>query len=167
MPQLFRTYATPLITGMFIVSLITGVALFVHTGPAAFRAMHEWLSVVLILPFVLHLWRNWRAMTGYFRHAPMAIALAITVAASALFFLPSSNEGGNDGPPAFRLAAQILTHSATEVAASLGTTPDALVEKLVAGGFTAATPDLPLTQVAEKSGKDSNDLMLVLAAPAG
>ncbi|MCE8421489.1 DUF4405 domain-containing protein, partial [Rhodovulum sulfidophilum] len=52
-------YATPFITGLFIVSLVSGLALFLHVGPSGFHAMHEWLSLLLIVPFVLHLWKNW------------------------------------------------------------------------------------------------------------
>jgi hypothetical protein len=61
MPSILSRYATPLITGLFIVSLVSGVALFFHLGSAWFHSMHEWLSMVLILPFVLHIWKNWRA----------------------------------------------------------------------------------------------------------
>ncbi|HSO47757.1 MAG TPA: DUF4405 domain-containing protein [Rhizobiaceae bacterium] len=61
MPNLLMRYATPLTSGLFAVSLISGVALFFHLGQAAFHGMHEWLSMVLILPFALHLWKNWRS----------------------------------------------------------------------------------------------------------
>ena len=64
MPTLFKTYATPLTTGLFLASLISGIALFFHIGPSGFHGMHEILSMVLILPFVLHLWRNWRPMVS-------------------------------------------------------------------------------------------------------
>ena len=62
MKSILYRYATPFTTGLFLVSLVSGVALFFHVGPAAFHGMHEWLSMVLILPFVLHMWRNWRPM---------------------------------------------------------------------------------------------------------
>ncbi|MGE8104358.1 DUF4405 domain-containing protein [Allorhizobium sp. NPDC080224] len=58
MPNILSRYATPFTTGLFLISLISGIALFFHLGTAAFREMHEWLSMVLILPFVLHLWKN-------------------------------------------------------------------------------------------------------------
>jgi len=62
MTNLLNRYATPFITGLFVASLVSGVALFAHIGTGAFRDMHEWLSIVLIVPFILHLWRNWKPM---------------------------------------------------------------------------------------------------------
>jgi hypothetical protein len=50
MPALIQRYATPLITGLFIVSLVSGVALFFHVGQAYFHGMHEWLSMILASP---------------------------------------------------------------------------------------------------------------------
>ena len=50
MPPVLYRYATPLITGLFLVSLISGLALFLHIGPGGLHPMHEWLSLVLILP---------------------------------------------------------------------------------------------------------------------
>ncbi len=46
---MFSRYATPFITGLFLVSLISGIALFFHVGPGGFHGMHEWLSMLLIL----------------------------------------------------------------------------------------------------------------------
>ncbi len=46
MPAFLARYATPLTTGLFIVSLVSGIALFFHWGGAAFHGMHEWLSMV-------------------------------------------------------------------------------------------------------------------------
>ena len=64
-------YATPLITGLFLVSLVSGIALFFHVGSAYFHSMHEWLSMVLIAPFILHIWKNWRAFLNYFKRSAM------------------------------------------------------------------------------------------------
>lgn len=96
MKPLLLRYATPFISGLFLVSLISGIALFFHLGNATFRGMHEWLSMVLILPFVLHLWKNWRP--------------------------------------------------------------------LVKAGFSGASVDLPLNQIAVKSAKGEQELMATLAA---
>ena len=87
MLSFFQRYSTPFITGFFLISLISGVALFVHVGPAGFRSMHEILSMVLIVPFVAHLWKNWRPLMGYFKRSPMVIALVISAIAAAVFLI--------------------------------------------------------------------------------
>lgn len=174
MISLFQRYATPLLTGFFLISLVSGIGLFFHIGPSGFHGLHEWLSMVLILPFVLHLWRNWRPMLGYFRRAPIWLALALSVAAATVFLLPSGGDsaGRAGGPPQFQLAHLMLSHSASEVAPSLGLTAQTLGQRLRAAGFTLASPDQSLTEIARQSGKTEADLATALTtdptpAPTG
>lgn len=168
MKTFFSRYATPLITGLFLVSLISGVALFFHWGSAYFHGMHEWLSMVLILPFALHIWKNWRPMTSYLRHAPMAIALALSVVAAVAFVVPamSGGEGGGAGgrPPQFAVAQMVLSGRVADVAPVFGLTGDALAAKLTAAGLSVVAQDQTLAEVAEASGQDTNAVLAVLAA---
>lgn len=94
MSALLSRYATPLITGLFLVSLLSGVALFFHVGTSAFREMHEILSMVPIAPFTLHAWKNWRAITTYLKRAPMAQAMAGSLAPSLAFAIPAMTSSG-------------------------------------------------------------------------
>ena len=55
MPKLLSAYATPFVTGLFLISTISGLALFFHVGPRGFRGMHEWLSLVLLALY----WHPW------------------------------------------------------------------------------------------------------------
>lgn len=163
-PQVLHRYATPLITGLFLVSLVSGAALFFHLGSSWFRDMHEWLSLVLALPFVLHIWRNWKPMVSYVRRPPFAIAMAASLAAAAAFVvLPG--EGGSGGPPQFALSHAIVSHPAVEVAPLVGTTPEALVASLKAKGFTAADSATALADIATKSGKSEFELIAALLPP--
>ncbi|MBE2277795.1 MAG: DUF4405 domain-containing protein [Rhodobacteraceae bacterium] len=166
MSRLLSRYATPLTTGLFLVSLISGIALFLHIGPPGFHGMHEWLSLLLILPFVLHLWRNWRPMSAYLRHLPMALSLALATAAAGLFLLPGQG-GGSGGPPVMQLGQKVLQATPAELAAALDTTPEALVAGLRAGGFAAAAADLSLADTARAAGTDDNVVIAALLAPAG
>lgn len=158
MPSFVSRYATPAITGLFLVSLVSGVALFFHWESGLFKEMHEWLSMVLILPFVLHLWKNWKPMTAYFSRAPMAIALGLSLVAGIGFASVASQGTGAGGPPQMALAHKLFQHRADEVAPLFGTTGDALIDKLKAQGFTAADPMLPLAEIASKSGKNEFEL---------
>ena len=158
MKNFFLRYATPLITGLFLVSLISGVALFFHVGTAWFHGMHEWLSVALILPFVLHVWKNWRPFTNYFRHLPMTVALLVSVLGSAYFIWPSS-EPQAGGPPQFAFTRDIIKNPLSQVAPLLGDTSDNLVKHLNEQGFSAAAADLALIDIATKSGKSEGQLI--------
>lgn len=164
MKTFFQRYATPLITGLFIVSLISGIALFFHVGQSWFHGMHEWLSMMLILPFVLHIWKNWRAFVNYFRRPPMLIGLALSLAAAIAFIIPAtqSTGGRKNGPPQFAFASAVLKNPLNSVAPLIGSTPDDLVKKLQDAGFTAAKADVTLSDIASQSGKNEGQLLQVL-----
>lgn len=166
MRRLLSRYATPLITGIFLVSFVSGLALFFHVGTGTFHAMHEWLSLALLVPFVLHLWKNWRPMTGYLRGTPMAVALALSIVAALPFAWPKVETGRAGGPPQFALAHEVLTHSPVEIAPVLGTTPDDLVARLEAGGFIVTDPGQALTEIAATSGRTEAELAQALLPAA-
>jgi hypothetical protein len=165
MKSLLLRYATPLITGLFLVSLVSGIALFFHIGNGTFNEMHEWLSMVLILPFVLHIWKNWRPLVTYLSRPPMAIALIVSLAA-ALGFVYQSTQQKAGGPPQFAIVSKMITGSPAAVAPVLGETPDTMVARLKAAGFTAAAPELALTDIAKQSGKTDRDVVPLLLAPS-
>jgi len=158
-------YATPAMTSLFVISLISGVIIFFHIGPVWLHGVHEWLSMVLIVPFVLHMWRNWRPFVNYFKRAAMPISLAVGVAAVAAFgIVPAGAEGERSGPPQFALAAKLVAATPAAVAPLLGVTPYALVEKLKVAGFANADATTPMKTMAEAAGKKSADVYTVLNA---
>lgn len=169
MPELLNRYATPFITGLFLVSLISGTALFFHVGQSAFREMHEWLSMVLILPFVLHVWKNWRPLLSYFRHAPFWVGSAVSLVAAIAFAWPAltgSAGEGRGGPPPFALSSAVLKAPVAAVAPVLNLAPDDLLAGLKARGFTVTTTDEPLAAIGSNSGKDTMELAAALVALA-
>ena len=92
MSKLLSRWATPLISALFAISLVSGVSIFFGLGRAYFNEMHEWLSLLLIVPFALHLWRNWRPFLNYVRNRTMISASAATlVAAVACGFVSASH----------------------------------------------------------------------------
>lgn len=159
-------YATPSMTALFVISLISGVVIFFHVGPGWLHGVHEWLSMVLIAPFVLHLWKNWRPFLNYFRRAAMPLSLAAGVVAVAAFALAPTGgaQGGRSGPPQFALAASMIASTPAAVAPVLGVSPEDLVGKLESAGFSSASVDTPMNALATASGKTANDVYAVLIA---
>ncbi|MEY8882133.1 DUF4405 domain-containing protein [Donghicola sp. XS_ASV15] len=162
MQSVLLRYATPFITGLFLVSLISGIALFFHIGPRGFHGMHEWLSIVLILPFALHLWKNWRPMSAYFKRASFAIAMVVSFIAAAAFLVPAEGESGR--PPVFGFSTLILGGSLSEVAAVIDIEPSDLIASLEAAGFTVGSPDESLSTIAANSGKPDMQIMASLVS---
>ncbi|MBZ8135412.1 DUF4405 domain-containing protein [Afifella sp. IM 167] len=165
MPALLGRYATPFITGLFIVSLISGIALFFHVGPRGFHGMHEWLSMVLIIPFALHIWKNWRPLTNYFKRAPMAIALVLSLLVSLPFFIPTATPT-RGGPPPFAFSHQILTNSAQALAPLLGTTGEDVAARLRAAGVELADTDQSIAEAIAQSGANEMQAIGALLKPA-
>lgn len=165
MSSLLSRYATPLTTGLFLVSLVSGIALFFHLGAAAFHGMHEWLSMALIAPFLLHVWKNWRPFLAYFRRLPMALALGLSLAAGFAFAWPSLTDNAGAGAnPALTMIGIIAARTPAEVAPLLDRTGIEVVAALKEGGFTAADAATPLSEIATASGKTSMALMATLVA---
>lgn len=164
MPKLFYRYATPLIFGLFMISLISGIALFFHVGPSGFHGMHEWLSMVLILPFVLHIWRNLRPMTGYFKHLPMAVAVVLSLAMAVPFLMPQQGATGpgRAGPPQFAFAAQVMRSPAEALAPALGLSVDELSARLAKAGVTLSDPAQPVADAISAAGVESGKAMSAL-----
>lgn len=162
MQSLLLRHATPFITGLFLVSLISGLALFFHIGPVGFHGMHEILSLVLILPFVLHLWKNWRPMKAYFTRPAMAVALAVSALAAVPFLLPASDAGQAGGPPQFALVRMLLQAPPAAVAPALGLTEAEMAARLAASGFDGTASAATLQAVASAAGRSETDLMAAL-----
>ncbi len=165
MPNLLSRYATPFTTGLFLVSLISGIALFFHYGTAAFREMHEWLSMVLILPFFLHVWKNWRPFLAYFKRVPMALSLGLCLVAGLAFAWPAitGTASGAGGNPAFAMVNVVAGGTPAQVAPLLGRAETDVVTALKQAGFTTADAATPLSEIATASGKDTMALMATLA----
>ncbi|MBY6004796.1 DUF4405 domain-containing protein [Salipiger bermudensis] len=165
MSQLLNRTATPLVTGLFLVSLVSGIALFFHWAPATFHGMHEWLSMVLILPFALHLWKNWRPMSAYLRKPAFPVAMLASLAAALAFVIPdASSTAGGGRPPQFAVAQQMLDGSLSTVAPVLGETPEELGAALGAAGFTVSDPAQSLSDIATASGQSAEAMLALLAA---
>lgn len=168
MSAFLSRYATPLTTGLFLVSLVSGLALFFHFESRLFHGMHEWLSLALILPFVLHVWKNWRSFITYFKRPPMAIALGVSLAAAVAMAAPalmSDTTGGERrGPPQMAAAMRLLENGTVgSVAALDGRDAETLGKALTDAGMSLPSPQATLKEIAAASGKTVFDVVGVVA----
>ncbi|WP_160286301.1 DUF4405 domain-containing protein [Pseudomonas knackmussii] len=152
-------YATPLTTGLFAVSTVSGIALFFHWAPGAFHGMHEWLSIALLLPFALHVWKNWSGLVGYLRRKTLLLPLLASAVAAVLFVLPAGGAGGRGGNPAFA-AIQVLSQARlVEVAPLYHMTTDELLGKLRARGLEVNDASQTLAEVAATGSQQPAQLI--------
>ncbi|BCW90516.1 hypothetical protein sos41_36860 [Alphaproteobacteria bacterium SO-S41] len=170
MRRFLNRYGTPLTVGLFAVSAISGIALFFHWGSALFHGMHEWLSMVLLAPFAIHLWKNWRPLVVYARRGTLLIPILLSVLIAAPFAVMAMQGGGGGGRmnPGGR-SAQLMTEARlADLAPVLKTTPDALVADIKQRGYTVASADETLVKIAATAGIPANELLVALmpAVPA-
>jgi hypothetical protein len=98
-------YATGAATGLFLVSGISGLALFFHFQPGLFKDLHEWLGIGLLLVVGLHLYRNWPAFLGYIRRRTLFAPLALSLVLGAVFVIPALSS--DDAPGRGCVAATV------------------------------------------------------------
>ena len=162
---LFR-YATPLTTWLFLISLVSGVALFLGVGAQYFREMHEILSLLLIVPFGLHVWRNWRTLANYFRRPAMWISTVVCLAAAGAF----AYEGAGVSAPSPRTVVfGALNNASVTALAALARTDEATVtERLKANGVEVKSTGDTVAGLALASGHDGLELLAAaLTAASG
>lgn len=154
---------TPLTTGMFLVSTVSGIALFFHWNSSLFKSMHEWLSFVLLVPFcLLHVWKNWGSLVNYTRNGMLFIVLGLSVAVAIPFALSSLNSSGSGGNPAFRVARLMTDSPLITVAPLLKQSPEALQDKILQLGYRIESPQDSLEKIAATSGANGMKLLTEL-----
>jgi hypothetical protein len=159
--NLINRFATPLTTGFFIVSMISGVALFFHWAPALFHGMHEWLSIVLLVPFALHLWKNWGPLMGYIKRKSLYVPLLLSILV-AVPFVVSGMGGRQGGNPAFAAVQLVTKAPLTDSAALFKNTPDELVARLRQRGLSVTSSSDTLNQVAQSAKMQPTQLIAEL-----
>ncbi|GFZ90500.1 hypothetical protein GCM10011497_20130 [Elstera cyanobacteriorum] len=160
---LFR-YGTPLTVGLFLVSTVSGVALFFHLGTNLFREMHEILSLVLLVPVILHLWRNWPGFKNYFRRAAMPISLGLSLIAAGAYAYGGWSKP-NGGNPAIALMGAAQKAPLHQLAPILGLDESGAVTRLQQAGFTAARGTETIAGIAAQHKVSPMTVMAKLTAP--
>ena len=161
---LFRT-GTPLTAGLFLVSTISGVALFFGWQPGWFHSMHEILSMVLLVPVAVHLWRNWRPLMNYFRRLAMPVALAGSLIAGGLFAYQSAG-GPQRGNPAFALIAAAQKAPIARLAPVLGLDAATAAKRLEDAGYGVVAPEDTIEGIAARNNAEAFAVIARLTAPA-
>lgn len=158
-------YGTPLTAGLFAVSAISGVALFFHWASASFHAMHEWLSMLLIAPFALHLLKNWKPLVAYARRKTLIIPLVLSLAVAVPFALMAGK--GRAGNPAFQTIGLMTRASVADLAPIYQSTPETLLRRLQERGYKTTSSSDSVSAIATASSVPANEVLYALMpAPA-
>lgn len=152
-------YGTPLTAGLFVVSAVSGVALFFHWSSRSFHAMHEWLSMLLLAPFVLHVCKNWKPLVAYAQRRTLVIPLVLSVVV-AIPFAVMANMGGARGPRPMTQAMNLMTQARlVDLAPVLQTTPEALLQRLQDKGYKATSVEQSPGAIGTASAVSGNEVL--------
>ncbi|HEU4669229.1 MAG TPA: DUF4405 domain-containing protein [Dyella sp.] len=161
--HLMHRYGTPLTAGLFLVSAVSGVALFFHWSSASFHRMHEWLSMLLLAPFALHMVKNWKPLLAYAKRRTLLVPLALSVVAAVPFALNAGK--GRPANPAFQAVALMTRASIDDLAPIVGVPAPELLRRLQARGYRAdSTRDTP-EAIATASAATPNEVLFALVPP--
>lgn len=164
-------YSTPLTVGLFLVSAVSGMALFFHFQGALFHGMHEWLSMLFLLPVAFHLVRNRNAFLTYFKKGWMAVPVAGALAAAIIFALPALTGVAGERRPPQTMGAEItraLTNARiADLAPVFGQEPAELMDRLRAAGISVPGPDATLAEAAGGSRDVASRALALLPKARG
>lgn len=162
--DIMMRYATPLTTWLFLISLVSGVALFFGIGSQYFREMHEILSMLLIVPFVFHVWRNWTPLKSYFRRSAMWVSTVACLVLAGLFVYEGAGLSSGTNPRMALFGA--LGHASLPAVAALANTDvDTAKARLAAAGIEVQAATDTVDVLAERAGRDFFDVISVVLSP--
>ncbi|NLH80441.1 MAG: DUF4405 domain-containing protein [Phyllobacteriaceae bacterium] len=164
--DLVNRYATPFVTGLFVISFVSGLSLFFHVGTAAFRGMHEWLSLVLAVPFVLHVWKNWLPLMSYLKRGWLVWPLGVCLVAGLAFAVPGMVEvGGIGGNPQMAMYRAMGDARIADLAPVLKVTPEELDRRLARVGLTGVDHATSLAAAAKAAGMEERHVIFSVILP--
>ncbi|SDU17353.1 hypothetical protein [Stappia sp. ES.058] len=167
MTRFLKTHGTTFTIVLFTVSAVSGLFLFFHFGSAYFHSMHEWLSLVLILPVGVHLWRNWNGFSTYLKQGRLTIPLVIGLVGSLAFALPAMTSTSSGGNPVRAALSAIEQGTVAEVAPLFDLSAAELTARLEAKGYRLGAGGQSLADIANASGKQTGPALISDIAFAG
>lgn len=155
-------YGTPLTAGLFAVSTVSGVALFFHWAPRTFHAMHEWLSMLLLAPFVLHLWKNWTPLLAYAKRKTLLIPLVLSVVVAVPFVVMAARSSGRAGRPSSQTVSLMTEARLVDLAPVFRSTPESLLLNLQQRGCKVSSVQQSPRAIGTASAVSANEVLFSL-----
>ena len=160
--KLNREWITPVTTGAFLLSGVTGIFLFFKIEVGASKFVHEWFSWVLVGGALLHVLSNINAFKYHLSTRVGQVIIALFVVGLGVSFVPS---GGGEGEPPFIPPLRALAQAPMSTLAQVAQlSPEELRERLVAAGFSPVSEQQSLSELV---GTDMRKQVAVLGMVFG
>lgn len=159
-----RKFATPLTIATFTIVGVTGVLWYFHVITSAGRWMHEIIGLAMMVVVGLHVVLNWRAFKTYFKR-PQAIGIiALGVVLTVGAYLVPDQTQARGGPPQFAAFAKFADESLTTLGPIFDTTGEILVTRLEDAGYSGASTESTVADLAGDNVRAQMQAFSVLAA---
>ncbi|MCI5133007.1 MAG: DUF4405 domain-containing protein [Candidatus Electrothrix sp. EH2] len=144
--KITRDWITPITTGAFLLTAVTGILLFFHADTGLNKAVHEWLSWVFLIGAILHLTLNFAPFKQYLTQRKGQVLMGSFVLLLALSFAPIGDEGHHAPPfvPPIKALAQAPLTTLAQVARI---SPEKLRERLSNEGIAVASNQQSLSEL--------------------
>lgn len=155
-----KTVSTTPVIALFMIISVTGVFLLLHVGSGSMKAIHEWLGLAFVVFGLLHAGANWQLMKRYLgglKGAVIGIMLAATLAYSVL------SPSAENGKPDRAVLGQVMRAPLTTVALLYDQEVNSLAAQLQAKGYTVASFENSLEDIAAQNNTRAFDVMTALA----
>jgi hypothetical protein len=131
-----REWITPITTGAFLLTAVTGILLFFHADTGLNKTVHEWLSWIFLAGAILHLAVNFTVFKKYLAQRKGQVVLGMSVLLLALSFVPVGEAHHGPFVPPIRALAQAPLATLAQVAQI---SPAELRDRLGRAGFSASS----------------------------
>ena len=105
----FKTAATPVVIGSFMLTAVTGVLMFFHLDSGLNKVAHEWLSWAFLAGALWHISINWKPFSRYWQQRTALTIIALFAVLLAASFVPI--KGKADGKPPFIAPIQAMARA--------------------------------------------------------
>lgn len=142
--KMTRDWITPITTGAFLLTAVTGVLLFFHAATGLNKAIHEWLSWVFLIGAILHLALNFTTFKKYLSQRKGQVLMGGAVLLLAVNFVPIGEDHAPPFVPPVRALAQAPLTTLAQVA---HTSPELLRKRLTSAGITVDSDQQSLSDL--------------------
>lgn len=144
-----REWVTPMTTGAFALSAITGIMLFFNVQLGFVKHAHEWLSWLLVIGAIFHVIVNRHVLVKYLSKPMGKVILVVFLALIGASVLPNGHDPGMH--PLARVNETIIQSPLSSVALVANHEPEEAVNMLNLKGIYVERLDQTIIEIARSN----------------
>jgi len=148
-----RGWVTPLTAGAFVLSAVTGIMLFFKINLGLVKFAHEWLSWVLVIGAVAHVFINWHVMARCVSKPLGQVIVTLFILLLGVSMLPLTGDK-QKGHPFSRVSNAIVNAPLSAVAKTANHTPEEVISILKSKGIQVEGKEQTVQDIANRNNQN-------------